>query len=126
MFYAAERTRLNVDEVLHAVMDRERMRGTGLGHGIAVPNARLPGLRTAHVFVGTLEDGVDFAGVDDEPVSLVFLILTPADSPVTQLEILSAIGGFSHNEKMVREAKEAATPLELAGVFNVADALLDA
>lgn len=122
---AAERTRLDFDELIHAVMDRERMKGTGLGHGIAVPNARLPEIKTPHVFVGTLEDGVDFAGIDDEPVRLVFLILTPVDSPVAQLEILSAIGSFSHNERMVREAKDAATPLELAGIFNVADALID-
>ncbi len=121
---AADRTKLELSTIESAVLERERMQGTGLGNGIAVPNARLVELTSPHVFVGTLQEGVDFAGVDDEPVRLVFLILTPASDPTSQLEILSAIGNFSHNANMVREAKEARTPLELAGVFNVADALL--
>lgn len=121
---AADRTKLDLSTIESAVLERERMKGTGLGNGIAVPNARLPELTSPHVFVGTLQNGVDFAGVDDEPVRLVFLILTPASDPASQLEILSAIGNFSHKANMVREAKEARTPLELAGVFNVADSLL--
>jgi Kef-type K+ transport system membrane component KefB len=120
---AAERARLAPELVTAAILAREELMGTGLGHGIAVPHARLDALAAPVVVLGASRSGVEFQGVDDEPVRLIFLILTPLDDPASQLEILAAIGRFSHNHPLVREAMSARTPIELLGTLRVAEAL---
>ena len=73
--------------------------GTGLGSGIAIPHARLPGLDQAMVVVGTSKEGVQWNAVDGKPAHLIFLVLTPAEDTQTQLEVLATIAkGFSDLE----------------------------
>lgn len=85
--------------IADAVAAREKQMGTGIGNGIAIPHARLPGLVQSRVIVGTSAEGVDWDAIDDKPAHIVFLILTDADENDTQLEILSTIAkAFSDPE----------------------------
>jgi mannitol/fructose-specific phosphotransferase system IIA component (Ntr-type) len=120
---AAEKAKLDPEAVTRAVLSRERFMGTGIGHGIAVPNARLEGLSVPVVVVGTIPDGVAFEGVDDELVRLVLVILTPAGDPASQLQILSSIGRLAQSKNLIREAVAARNPVELLGVLRVAEVL---
>jgi Kef-type K+ transport system membrane component KefB/mannitol/fructose-specific phosphotransferase system IIA component (Ntr-type) len=120
---AAERAQLPAEDVTRAVLAREEMMGTGLGHGIAVPHARLPALADPVVVVGVTRLGVDFEGVDEEPVRLIFLILTAESDPAAQLQILAAIGKLSHNPAMLHDVMAAQTSAELLGALRVADVL---
>ena len=120
---AAEKARRNSADVTAAVLAREELMGTGLGRGIAVPHARLPDLSAPVLILGTSREGVAFEGMDDEPVRLIFLILTSDRDPGSQLQILAAIGRFAHDAKLVHEAMSARTSTELLGAVRVADAL---
>ena len=89
-------TNLTVAEVetviAQAVADREAAAGTGVGHGIAIPHARLEGLDRSFVVTGVCRDGVEWDEIDDKPAHLIFLVLTPTeDEEDTQLEILAKI-----------------------------------
>lgn len=121
---AAERSKVDPELVAKAVLTRERFMGTGLGNGIAVPNARLDGLTAPVVIAGTTEQGLAFEGIDDQPVHLIVLILTPSADPASQLQILSAVGRLAQSKRLVREAIAARSPVELVGVFKVAEVLL--
>ncbi len=90
-FAAGVESQLDAERVGHAVRTREETMGTGIGDGIAVPHARLPGLAAPLVVCGVSRDGIDWNAVDDEPAHLLFLILTPTDEEDTQLEILSTL-----------------------------------
>lgn len=120
---AAEKAKLDADEVTRQVLAREADMGTGLGHGIAVPHARLHDLAAPVIAVGTSAHGVAFDGVGLEPTHLIFLILTPAADPAAQLQLLAAIGRFAQDQVMLNEALAARTPVELLGAFKVAEAL---
>ncbi len=120
---AAEKAKLSADDVVRAVLDREDIMGTGLGRGIAVPHARPTNLAAPVVVVGTSAKGIPFQGMDDEPVRLIFLCLTPADDAASQLQILAAIGRLSREAGLVREAMTARTPTELLGTLRVAELL---
>jgi len=74
-----------------AVWTRERIGTTAIGDGIAIPHARLDGLAQPLVAFGLSPQGVDFDAPDGHAARLVFLILTPADQPGAQLEILADI-----------------------------------
>jgi len=64
---------------------------TGLEGGVAVPHAPIPGLAAPFIAVGIAKHGVDFGAVDGQPSRLLFLVLTPAEDPEAQLEILADI-----------------------------------
>ena len=64
---------------------------TGVGHGVALPHARLDDLEElCGVFV-MLEKPVDFSAPDREPVDIVFSLFAPADAGVEHLKALALI-----------------------------------
>jgi Kef-type K+ transport system membrane component KefB/mannitol/fructose-specific phosphotransferase system IIA component (Ntr-type) len=74
-----------------AVWDREMQSATGMGSRIAVPHARLIGLKAPVVAVGISREGVDFDAPDGEPARLIFVVLTPQHDDGAQVEILADI-----------------------------------
>lgn len=120
---AAERASLDARHVTHAVLAREMMMGTGLGRGVAIPHARLREISAPIVTVATTHAGIAFDGIDNEPVRLIFLVLTPESDPTVQLQILAAIAKMVDDPKLREEAISAATPTALLGALRVADVL---
>jgi len=82
---------LRTEKIIAAVMKRERLMPTGMGHEVALPHARLEGLSTPVVVLGIAPGGIDFKGPDSFPARLIFLILTPTDDNGAQVEILADI-----------------------------------
>lgn len=76
-YRAARALNLDTDAILGPLLDREVLGSTGVGSGIALPHARIPGLDVPFGFFARLERPIDFASVDERPVDLVFLLLTP-------------------------------------------------
>ncbi len=79
-------------DLLDAVLERERMASTGLGHGLAVPHPRKPPselIEEAVVSVVFPDVPLDWAALDGEPVHTVFLLLSPSAS--VHLQILSGV-----------------------------------
>jgi PTS system nitrogen regulatory IIA component len=67
---------------LGALIDRERMMSTAIGHGVALPHPRAPlaGLFEAPaVAVGVCRAGTDFDAVDDQRVHVFFVICATRD-----------------------------------------------
>lgn len=80
---------LDSGEILDALIEREQEGSTGVGHGVAVPHARLDGLdRMRAVFV-RLEQPIDFDSVDDQPVDLMFALFAPAEAGSEHLRALA-------------------------------------
>jgi mannitol/fructose-specific phosphotransferase system IIA component (Ntr-type) len=78
---------LDTPSVEGAVWAREEIMATGIGNGIALPHARVPGLKEPIVAVGISEKGIDFDAPDGKPANIIFLVLTPEELPSAQLEI---------------------------------------
>lgn len=117
---------LRRDEVLQAVLEREKKFSSAVGKGVAVPHARLPSLEKALVAVGRFAKPVPFQAPDGAPVRLVFLILTPAAVPVTQLKVLGRIAALLSNENLRRKLLRAKTAESLLETLRTADTLLAA
>ena len=74
-----------------ALQERESLGPTGVGHGVALPHARIPGLAgVTGVFV-RLEKPLDFDAVDRQPVDLVFALFAPRESGVEHLKALALV-----------------------------------
>ena len=79
------------EKILKALLDREKLGTTGIGHGVAIPHGKIKGLPELKVFFGRSRKGVNFSSMDNLPVHLVFLILAPENSAAAHLKVLASI-----------------------------------
>jgi nitrogen PTS system EIIA component len=79
------------DAVRRALWRREQVGSTGLGHGVAVPHARIPGIREPIVLFLRTKFAIDFHSPDHKPVSLLFVILVPEQANDEHLKILATV-----------------------------------
>ena len=82
---------LDVSETVKALLERENLGPTGVGHGVALPHARISSMDKV---VGTfilLEKPVDFGSVDNQPVDLVFSLFAPLNTGVDHLKALALV-----------------------------------
>lgn len=79
------------ERVLKALLDREKLGTTGIGHGVAIPHGKIKGLSDLKVFFGRSRKGVNFSSMDNLPVHLFFLIMAPENSAAAHLKVLASI-----------------------------------
>ncbi|HKI86974.1 MAG TPA: PTS sugar transporter subunit IIA [Thermoanaerobaculia bacterium] len=79
------------EELFRLLEEREDLGSTGIGGGVAIPHCKVSGLEHVTLAVGLCNPPVDFNAVDREPVSVIFLVLSPVDSPAEHLQSLAAI-----------------------------------
>ena len=78
-------------DILDALISRERLGSTALGHGIALPHSRMRDLVEPLAALVTLKDGVDFESGDGEPVDVVLGLLVPEHCNDEHLKILATL-----------------------------------
>ena len=100
---------LLVDErlILDALQAREALGSTGLGKGFALPHARLDALSRLFALFVRLGRPIDFAAIDDRPVDLVILLLTPASAGSQHLATLAALSRPLRHEAFVQQLRQA-------------------
>ncbi len=101
-----EKRRLkDVGPALDQIMAREVTESTGIGNGVAVPHARVSGLKSLVCAVGRKPNGLDFMAVDRKPVHLVFLICYPPNDQTTYLNFVATVakllGDDEHRQAMM-------------------------
>ncbi len=84
--------------VIDALLDRESLGPTGVGHGVALPHARLPGLDQVCGLFLRVKKPLDFDSVDRQPVDLVFALFAPEEAGVNHLKALALISRTLRNE----------------------------
>ena len=82
---------LKSDDVLDALLAREALGPTGVGHGIALPHARLEALETVSGVFVVLDKPIDFDAVDRQPVDVVFGLFAPEEAGVDHLKALALV-----------------------------------
>jgi len=100
------------DEVLQAILERERQFPTGIGYGVAVPHGKTPALTNLVVVAGTTPAPVPYETVDGEPVRLFFLLAGPESQAGTHVKALSRISRLVRREPVRARLLGARTPDE--------------
>ncbi len=78
-------------DTIDALLERESLGPTGVGHGVALPHARMARVDRVMGAMILLEKPVAFDSVDRQPVDLVFGLLAPEDAGVDHLKALALI-----------------------------------
>jgi PTS system nitrogen regulatory IIA component len=104
--------------VLRALWRREQVGSTGLGHGIAVPHARITGISEPIVLFVRMKSAIEFHAPDRKPVSLLFVILVPEHANDEHLKILATVSEMFSN-KAFRDRLDATTePAAIQSLFS--------
>ena len=82
-------TARQVKHLTETILERERLGSTGIGNSVAVPHAKLAGLKEAVGVFGRSTKGIDFASLDGAVTHSIFLFLSPADFPDKHIKLMS-------------------------------------
>jgi PTS system nitrogen regulatory IIA component len=110
--------RFSVSSIVEAIVKREKLGSTGIGGGVGVPHAKLPGIKNLLGAFGRTSTPIDFNAVDGEPVQLIFVILAPEAKSAEYLEMLKAVMTAIKRPNAVRFLKAARTVKEIETVFR--------
>src|SRR5262249_22343254 len=88
---AATTTGINERAIFDVLIERERLRTTGIGTGVAIPPGKLPGMTRLAGTFARLERPIPFESIDDEPVDLIFLLLAPEGAGTDHLKALALV-----------------------------------
>ena len=100
---------LQRDDVLAAVLAREKVRSTGIGQGLAVPHGKSTGSRDLVMAVGKPAKAIDFDAIDARPCSFVMLLVSPVDKTGPHVKALANVSRMWLNEGFVRDVMAAST-----------------
>lgn len=102
---AAELTGQHERAVFDVLLERERLGTTGVGHGIAIPHGKLPGLERVHGVFARLERPIDFDSIDEQPVDLIFLLLAPEHAGADHLKALARVSRLLRDQGMCEKLR---------------------
>ena len=100
----------DVEAVTQAILKRESLGSTGIGHGLAIPHAKASPLVKGLIGAfGRSTRGIDYGAVDGEPCTLFFLMVSPAAGVESHLKILkklASLGRDAHFCRFLADAKD--------------------
>jgi PTS system nitrogen regulatory IIA component len=104
---AARSFGVKAPRVFDALMEREALGTTGVGHGVAIPHAPIEGLDRMRGVFARLVTPVEYAAVDDEPVDLIFALLTPPGAASDHLRAMARVARAMRSAELRRQLRQA-------------------
>lgn len=115
--HAAARLGLEASAIQAALNGREELGSTGIGGGVAIPHASIEHLRAPFAALMMLKKAVEFDSVDEVPVDIVFLLLTPPENTGDSLKVLSAVARKARTEQILKNLRNTHSPAEAYAVL---------
>ena len=101
------------DAAFSALLAREKTLTTGIGDGIALPHAKIPGITDIVAALGVKKEGLDFDSMDGKPVNIVVLILSPESKPRPHIQFMATISRFLNNPETRKKILDAETAADI-------------
>ncbi|MBP5534757.1 MAG: PTS sugar transporter subunit IIA [Alphaproteobacteria bacterium] len=118
---AADSTGCERQIIFDALVERERLGTTGIGKGVAIPHARLAGLKDLYCLFMRVNPAVDFESVDGKAVDLIFCLLVPEESGADHLKALARISKLLRNDEICAELRSVRDPKDVLMLVDKAD-----
>jgi len=98
--------------VLAALLAREKVLSTGIGHGIAIPHAISSSIREPQVLLGISPEGADYQSMDGQPVHVFFVLLSPPDRASHHTRLLARIARLGRDPAFVEGLRSVSSAAE--------------
>ena len=100
---------------------REEESTTGIGEGIAIPHGKCDAVKKPGLAAMVIKNGVEFEALDDEPVTLLFLIAAPNTEDNIHLDVLSKLSVMLMDEEFTESLRNASSVDEFMDIIDKAD-----
>ncbi len=101
-----------------AVWTREQTRTTGIGHGLAIPHGKAPGVESLALAMGKPADPMDFQAIDGKPVRLIILLASPPHATSDHIQALAHISRLMSMEELRQKVYAASSAAEVFDLFR--------
>lgn len=116
---AASGSVTDTESYVQAVLTREQSSSTGIGFGVAIPHGKSAGVTKAGLAFARLSSPTDWQSLDDEPVTMVFMIAVPeANVGNEHLQILVALSRKLIHEEFRQKLLQASTAEEVTDILK--------
>ena len=107
-----------VEEARKAVFDREKIMSTGIGKGFALPHGKTNHItETVGAFM-TLKEPLDFQALDQQPVTIIFMLIGRENTVGTHLRLLSRISRLMNKDSFRASITAAEKPEQVISLFT--------
>lgn len=110
------------DKVREAILERERIMSTGVGNGFAIPHGKSDGVTDITAAFATTAEPVDFQALDEQPVRLVFLLVSRGTAVGPHIKLLSRISRLMNREDIRKRLLAASSPKDVLAIFREEEA----
>ncbi|MBR1605031.1 MAG: PTS IIA-like nitrogen regulatory protein PtsN [Alphaproteobacteria bacterium] len=116
--FAAQKAHIDSRTVFDTLLERENLGSTGFGNGVALPHGRLTELDKAYAFFVKLATPIDYDAIDNKPVDILFLLLSPESSGADHLTALAQISRLLKDKNLVTKLREAESQEEILALLH--------
>jgi fructose-specific phosphotransferase system IIA component len=109
---------LDRDAALEAVLARERTQSTGTGAGIAIPHGKCNAVKELVMAIGIAHEPIEFNSVDGKPVTILILLISPADQTGPHIQALARISRLMLNEQFREQLEKAGSADEVYALLS--------
>jgi fructose-specific phosphotransferase system IIA component len=106
------------DSVLEAVLIRERIQSTGTGAGIAIPHGKCNAVKELVLAIGIAHEPIEFNSIDGKPVTILILLVSPADQTGPHIQALATISRLMLNEEFRQQLEKVTSADEVYALLN--------
>ncbi|MDD9304621.1 MAG: PTS sugar transporter subunit IIA [Desulfobacter sp.] len=118
---AAKAAGAPTEEIASVIMERETLGSTGIGGGIAIPHGKLDGVSDVTVGFGLSRKGIDYDSLDNQPVHIFFLLLTPENNTGSHLKVLAQISKLLKMDSFKDRLQTAESAQQIHGIIMEQD-----
>ena len=111
-----------VEDIVAALIKREKNGSTGFGKGVAVPHVKHASVSKMAGAVGRSEAGLDFAALDGQPVYSIFLLLSPDNQPQQHLQAMNIVFSNLQVDMFRRFLRQSDSRQKIVDLLDEADA----
>ena len=114
---------LSPHQVYRLLVEREKLAGTGIGHGVAIPHATSG--RITGFYGGCVRsvNPIDFNAIDKEPCRLFIVLLSTSAKPLFHIKALAKVSRLLGDKTARARLMEASDAAELFRVVTSLDNL---
>ena len=111
----------NCEEIIKAMIKREKEASTGMGKGVAVPHVKHHAVKNVVATFGKSSAGIDFTSLDKQPVYSVILLISPINNPDKHLQTMESLFKHLQRDRFRKFLRQSETAEEIEDLLREAD-----